>query len=201
MNEQGKASPRPVWRVDRIAHPMLSLLLARNNDDAVVFVAFANETGAAMTSLARYAAKLGARLTVDRGSSPARRQLLEYLAGRRREFDVDFALHGTEFQRDAWLALRRIPYGETRSYGEQADAIGRPSAVRAVGHANGDNPIPIIIPCHRVLGANGQLTGFGGGVDVKRWLLQLERNPAAAPAWRPRGKSARHSSEQLGLFS
>ena len=94
-------------------------------------------------------------------------------------FDVPLAPEGTAFQRDVWNALLRIPYGETTTYGQLAQTIGRPSAVRAVGAANGQNPIPIIIPCHRVIGSDGRLVGFGGGLNVKRFLLALER-PAAS---------------------
>ncbi|MBL4686568.1 MAG: methylated-DNA--[protein]-cysteine S-methyltransferase [Nannocystaceae bacterium] len=154
----------------------------------------------ALTSLSKFARRHNARLCVDSRDNPARRQLLEYLGGQRREFDLEVSLLGTEFQRKAWQALREIPFGQIRSYGEQARAIGRPTAVRAIGHANGDNPVPVIVPCHRVLGADGALTGFGGGVDVKRWLLALERTPGCPPAWRPKGSSPRHSQEQLGLF-
>jgi methylated-DNA-[protein]-cysteine S-methyltransferase len=103
-----------------------------------------------------------------------RRQLDDYLAGRRRDFDLPLDPVGTEFQRLCWQALQRIPYGETRSYSEQASTIGRPAAIRAVGRANHDNPIGVIIPCHRVIGANGSLTGYAGGLDMKRALLELE---------------------------
>jgi methylated-DNA-[protein]-cysteine S-methyltransferase len=102
------------------------------------------------------------------------RQLGEYFAGERRTFEIELDLGGTPFQRRVWNALREIPYGETRSYGEQANRIGAPDAVRAVGHANGQNPIAIVVPCHRVIGANGSLTGFGGGLENKRRLLDLE---------------------------
>ena len=103
-----------------------------------------------------------------------KRQLLEYLAGVRRVFDLPLAPRGTEFYRSVWRALEAIPYGETRSYRDIAQAVGRPKAVRAVGQANHNNPIPIIIPCHRVVGANGSLTGYGGGLDMKKHLLRLE---------------------------
>ncbi|HYU34991.1 MAG TPA: methylated-DNA--[protein]-cysteine S-methyltransferase [Thermoanaerobaculia bacterium] len=103
-----------------------------------------------------------------------RRQLDEYLAGRRRDFDLPLETGGTEFQRQCWEALLRIPYGETRTYGDMAREIGRPAAVRAVGQANHNNPIGVIIPCHRVIGADGSLTGYGGGLDMKRRLLELE---------------------------
>lgn len=101
-------------------------------------------------------------------------QLEEYFEGRRTSFDVPLAPVGTEFQRQAWDALVRIPFGETVSYGEQAEMLGDRNKARAVGAANGKNPIPIIVPCHRVVGSNGHLTGFAGGIDTKAWLLDHE---------------------------
>ena len=103
-----------------------------------------------------------------------RRQLGEYFAGERKDFDIALSLSGTEFQVAVLEALQGIPYGETTSYGAVAKLIGRPKAVRAVGAANGRNPIPIIVPCHRVIGSSGDLTGFGGGLDTKAALLRLE---------------------------
>ena len=103
-----------------------------------------------------------------------RRQLGEYFAGDRKDFDLPLALSGTEFQVSVLEALQEIPYGETTSYGVIAKRIGRPKAVRAVGAANGRNPIPIIVPCHRLIGSSGNLTGFGGGLDTKEALLRLE---------------------------
>lgn len=105
----------------------------------------------------------------------AAEQLDEYFDGHRRTFALPLDLVGTEFQVAAWKALADIPFGETRTYAQQADAIGRPSAVRAVGAANGRNPLSIVLPCHRVVGADGSLTGFAGGLDVKRQLLDHER--------------------------
>jgi len=102
-------------------------------------------------------------------------QLTEYFNGTRRTFDVSLLTPGTPFQQLTWGCLRSIPYGETRSYQQQAEAIGRPSAVRAVARANGDNRIAILIPCHRVIGKNGKLTGYGGGLWRKEYLLHLER--------------------------
>lgn len=102
------------------------------------------------------------------------RQLSEYFAGNRREFTLPLLLKGTPFQRRVWDALKTIPYGETRSYGELAKAIGSPKSCRAVGGANHRNPISIIVPCHRVVGASGSLTGYGGGLENKRFLLDLE---------------------------
>lgn len=108
-------------------------------------------------------------------------QLQAYFAGQR--FDFDFARDavGTPFQHDVWNALCEIPLGETLSYGELARRLGRPSASRAVGAANGANPLPIVVPCHRVIGSNGNLTGFGGGLPTKRWLLDHERRHAPRP--------------------
>ncbi|MGE5181579.1 MAG: methylated-DNA--[protein]-cysteine S-methyltransferase [Acidobacteriota bacterium] len=103
------------------------------------------------------------------------RQLDEYFAGKRRDFDLPLAPEGTAFQQRVWRELVKIPYGETWSYGELARAIGRPAAARAVGAANGKNPIAIIVPCHRVIGANGTLVGYGGGLPVKSWLLAHEQ--------------------------
>jgi len=105
----------------------------------------------------------------------AARQLHAYFAGSLRRFDLPLDLAGTEFQRRVWMELTRIPYGETRSYQDVARAVGAPNAVRAVGAANGANPIPIVVPCHRVIGAGGKLVGYGGGLPLKRRLLALER--------------------------
>ena len=102
-------------------------------------------------------------------------QLQQYFAGKRREFDAPLSPEGTPFQLQVWRALRGIPYGETLSYGELARRIRKPGAARAVGAANGDNPIAIIVPCHRVIGADGSLTGYGGGLGIKQKLLELER--------------------------
>jgi methylated-DNA-[protein]-cysteine S-methyltransferase len=104
----------------------------------------------------------------------AERQLREYFAGRRRSFELQLDLAGTPFQRSVWQALLTIPFGQTRTYGEIARQVGRPSASRAVGAANGQNPVAIVAPCHRVIGSTGALTGFGGGLEVKERLLRLE---------------------------
>ena len=105
----------------------------------------------------------------------AARQLAEYFDGTRKKFDLPLVMDGTAFQRRVWAALRDIPYGTTLSYGQLADRIGQPSASRAVGLANGRNPIGIIVPCHRVIGADGSLTGYGGGIDRKHYLLAHEQ--------------------------
>src|SRR5215211_6284820 len=111
----------------------------------------------------------------DEPFADAREQLGQYFAGERTEFDLPLATQGTDFERSVWAELERIPYGQTTSYGEIARRIGRPERARAVGAANGRNPISVIVPCHRVIGADGSLTGFGGGMSAKAWLLDHER--------------------------
>ena len=120
----------------------------------------------------------------------ARRQLSAYFAGTLQEFDLPLALQGTPFQQKVWNELRNIPFGQTWSYGELARRIGQPTASRAVGLANGKNPISVIVPCHRVIGANGKLVGYGGGLDRKTTLLQLEQ---------PGRREATSGSEELTL--
>ena len=127
-----------------------------------------------------------ARHRASDGCDRVARQLAEYFRGERRTFDLELAPAGTPFQLRAWQALQRIPFGATRSYREQATAIGNPAAARAVGAANGRNPIAIVVPCHRVIGKDGSLTGFGGGLPCKRWLLDheakvLARGPSVTP--------------------
>jgi methylated-DNA-[protein]-cysteine S-methyltransferase len=110
------------------------------------------------------------------------RQLREYLAGRLTAFDLPLAPEGTPFQQEVWRAVAAIPYGETRSYGAIARQINRHDAVRAVGAANGQNPLPIVIPCHRVIGSDGRLTGYGGGLPLKKRLLALESRQRSLPS-------------------
>jgi O-6-methylguanine DNA methyltransferase len=107
-------------------------------------------------------------------TAPAIKELQEYFDGKRREFTIPLDLRGTEFQKKCWRALLKIPYGKTRSYAQIAKAVNCPQGFRAVGMANHDNPIPIIVPCHRVLNSDGKLGGYGGGLDVKRKLLEME---------------------------
>jgi methylated-DNA-[protein]-cysteine S-methyltransferase len=114
----------------------------------------------------------------DAALADVRAQLEEYFAGKRMEFDLRLNPLGTPFQLKVWQALRAIPYGTTASYGQQARAVGDPGSARAVGLANGRNPISIIVPCHRVIGADGSLTGYGGGIEAKRWLLDHEAKHA-----------------------
>lgn len=117
----------------------------------------------------------------DRAFGQAAEQLDSYFAGELTDFDLELEMAGTAFQRRVWEALRTIPYGQTRSYGQIAHQIGAAGASRAVGLANGRNPIGIIVPCHRVIGANGSLTGYGGGLDRKRMLLDLEKQRTCPP--------------------
>jgi methylated-DNA-[protein]-cysteine S-methyltransferase len=114
----------------------------------------------------------------DAALAPVREQMNEYFAGERQAFEVRLNPFGTKFQKKVWRALREIPYGQTASYGETAIAIGEPGSARAVGLANGRNPISIIVACHRVIGADGSLTGYGGGIAAKRWLLDHEAKHA-----------------------
>lgn len=182
-----------MWRVDRFDHPALPLLLAHDEEGAVVYIGL----WAKLANLTAFARRHRARLEVDRrGHSATRTQLAEYLQGRRRAFKLRVRLLGSEFSRAAWESLPKIPYGRTISYGDQAEQIGSPKAVRAVGRANGANPIPLVLPCHRVVGASGDLTGFGGGVETKRWLLELERR-RKVPNWMPNTTAP---ALQLGLF-
>ncbi len=121
------------------------------------------------------------RVRADDAFDDVREQLAEYFAGTRTDFDLRLNLRGSAFQRRVWAALLEIPYGETTSYGAIAADLGMPGAARAVGLANGQNPVSIIVPCHRVIGANGSLTGYGGGLPAKRFLLSLEA--ASAGLW------------------
>ncbi|HVV08864.1 methylated-DNA--[protein]-cysteine S-methyltransferase [Amycolatopsis sp.] len=122
---------------------------------------------------------------VEGGLPQVAEQLQEYFARQRTEFELPLRLNGTPFQRTVWAALQEIPYGETISYGELAQHIGRPTASRAVGLANGKNPVSIVVPCHRVIGSTGDLTGYGGGIDVKRSLLHFEREASELSLFTP----------------
>ena len=143
------------------------------SDNGVRFVMFDND--AHPKQLQNFDIRHGSHPVLD----DALRQLREYLNGNRLKFELPLDLCGTEFQVEAWSSLARIPFGKTASYAQQAASIGRPTAVRAIGGANGRNPVAVVLPCHRVIGANGSLTGFGGGIEVKRWLLQHEQNVIA----------------------
>jgi len=139
--------------------------------DAIVAIWFEAEVADSPATLDRtIEAAAGEHAVLDR----AIEQLAEYFGGERTEFELPLAPQGAPFQQQAWLALREIPFGETITYGEQARRLGDPNKSRAVGAANGKNPIPIVVPCHRVVGANGHLTGYAGGLGTKAWLLDHE---------------------------
>ena len=152
--------------------PVGKLMLAGCDDHGLRYIAFQCGKGA-----------MAPRPEWRQSAAPFRvveRQLREYFQGKRTDFDLKLHPKGTPFQKAVWKALAAIPYGETRSYGEIAKAVGSPAAVRAVGLANGRNPLPIVVPCHRVIGARGQLVGYGGGLPVKQALLDREREVSAA---------------------
>lgn len=129
--------------------------------------------GESLTAIRKYDAA-DKNISGDRLAIEAEKQLREYFAGKRKKFDLPIAPHGTDFRQAVWRALMEIPYGETRSYGEIAAAVGKPSAQRAAGSAIGDNPLLIIIPCHRVIRSDGGLGGFSAGTEMKEFLLKLE---------------------------
>ena len=140
------------------------------DDEGVRCVSFGGEHGLRLPA--------GATVTPDPAHhvvAAALGQLREYLDGERTGFDLPLSLDGTEFQIAAWRALAEVPFGETSSYAAQAASIGRPTATRAVGAANGRNPVAIVLPCHRIVGSDGSLTGFAGGLETKKWLLAHER--------------------------
>ena len=177
------ASPRrleeaTVVRVDRIATPM-GLMLAAATEDALVMVEFVDRR-MLPTQVRRIRERLGAVFVPEPNAvlAAVAQALAEYFASELRDFALPLRPLGTPFQRDVWDALREIPYGATRSYADLARTVGRPSAVRAVGRANGMNALAIVIPCHRVVGADGRLVGYGGGLWRKQRLLDLERAAA-----------------------
>lgn len=171
----GASRDATVIRLTRIPTP-LGPLLAGATDEALALLEFVDRRKLE-TQLRRLTRGVDAVLVPGDNAVLERTagQLAEYFAGRRRVFDLPLRLDGTPFQRAVWEVLREIPYGETRSYGAQAAQLGRPESVRAVARANGDNRVAIVVPCHRVVGADGRLTGYGGGLWRKRWLLELER--------------------------
>ncbi len=159
----------------RISSPIGDLGLVVDESERLVRIAFlAGVDEPLPAALERYFDR-GDELVEDaaRGRR-ARAQLEQYFAGERREFDLELAPRGTEFQQRVWQDLLDIPAGQTRTYSEIARRLGRPGAARAVGRANATNPIPIIVPCHRVIGANGTLTGYAGGLEIKQGLLEIE---------------------------
>jgi methylated-DNA-[protein]-cysteine S-methyltransferase len=156
-------------RYSYVESPLGDLLVTRDDDG---LAGLCLPTG-------RYRQRVGDEWERDDDAfDDVRRELDEYFAGTLQDFTVPLSPHGSTFQKQVWQTLSEIPYGETTSYGKVAASIGHPDGARAVGVANGQNPIPIIVPCHRVIGADGSLTGYGGGLDAKRWLLDHEARHA-----------------------
>lgn len=160
--------------LDRVATPVGEVLLVTDGEGAVRALDFADYEDRMMRLLRRHAP--GAILAGGRAPERVRAAVEAYFGGDLQALDgLTVTTAGTDFQRSVWQALRAIPAGETRTYGQLAAAIGSPKAVRAAGLANGQNPVAVIVPCHRVIGANGTLTGYAGGLERKRWLLDHER--------------------------
>ena len=172
------AQSQDVIQTAKIATP-LGAMLAGATDDGICLLEFA-DTARVKKQSERLRKLLHAEILEGTNAhlEALRIQLNEYFAGKRKVFDFPLVMPGTPFQQAAWKALRTIPYGETVSYQEEAERIGRPTAIRAVARANGDNPISIVIPCHRVIGKNGKLVGYGGGLWRKEKLLALEQEHA-----------------------
>ena len=155
----------------RFPTPLGPMLAAVDDDGALVALHFSSDDGDAAAGLSAH----GADVVWDEARCDApRRQVEEYFRGERTAFELPVAPRGSDFQRRVWAELARIPYGRTVSYGELARRVGRPGAARAVGRANATNPIPVVLPCHRVVGADGTLTGYAGGMERKERLLALE---------------------------
>ena len=165
--------------IDEIESPAGPLAFAVNEDGALVRLHFVESVyGRVMEEDLQdegYTVE-----TDETRTASVRKELAEYVSGRRKTFDVPLAFAGSEWQKAVWMELTRIPFGETRSYGEIADSLGRPGAARAVGRANASNVLPVVVPCHRVIAADGTLGGFNGGRHLKERLLEHERNVLAA---------------------
>lgn len=171
-----KKTQPEAFTLDRIATPVGEVLLVTDADGAVRAFDFADYEARMMKLLARHYGE--ARLVEGCAPAPVRNAVAAYFDGDLTALDgLVVKTGGTDFQRAVWAALRTIPAGRTWSYGQLAQAIGKPAAVRAVGLANGANPVGVIVPCHRVVGANGTLTGYAGGLERKRWLLAHEASP------------------------
>ena len=166
-------TPPETLTLDRVATPVGEVLLVTDGEGAVRALDFADYETRMLRLLGRHSP--GFALVEGRAAEPVRRAVEAYFSGDVRALDgVVVKTGGTAFQKAVWAALRAIPAGETRSYGQLAAAVGSPKAVRAAGLANGQNPVAVIVPCHRVIGANGTLTGYAGGLERKRWLLAHE---------------------------
>ena len=165
--------------VDEIESPAGPLAFAVNEDGALVRLHFVESDYG--PGLEEDLEDEGYAVEADEiRTAGARREMSEYISGRRKTFDVPLAFAGSVWQKAVWMELTRIPFGETRSYGQIADTLGRPGAARAVGRANASNVLPVVVPCHRVIAADGTLGGFNGGLHLKERLLEHERNVLAA---------------------
>ncbi|HMK63314.1 MAG TPA: methylated-DNA--[protein]-cysteine S-methyltransferase [Acidimicrobiales bacterium] len=151
----------------------IGTLVLEADDDVLLAIRLPGSRPRPPGAARRVTSRTGTRRT-STALSATRRQLEEYFAGRRRRFDIPLSVSGTDFQCDVWRSLAEIPYGAVVSYAELAEMVGRPTAFRAVGQANGANPIPIVLPCHRVVATGGRIGGYGGGLPMKRRLLALE---------------------------
>lgn len=170
----GDHGPEPPMTAGRIASPLGEIVAVVDRHGALVYLDFDDNSGPTQSPGAH--AWQGHPLSWDNGRvRPVGEQIAEYFAGRRRKFTFALAPIGNEFYREVWRQLVQIPYGMTISYGELARRVGRPGAARAVGRANGSNPIAVVVPCHRVIGADGKLTGYSGGIERKAALLALEQ--------------------------
>ena len=146
-------------------------IYAAQNHEGLVYIGLGDS---GYKNLVAYARKISDQPRIVPSVVDATSQIEAYLAGKRRDFNLPLDIRGTDFQREVWRILQKIPYGQTKSYAEIAIELGRPNAARAVGGACGANPVPLVIPCHRVLASNGGLGGYGGGLEWKEWLLALE---------------------------
>jgi methylated-DNA-[protein]-cysteine S-methyltransferase len=168
------SQPPQLTHVSILSSPVGPLRLAATNEGLVGIYFSPFTHGPSEREMSAWREDDGGAGAASRSLTATRAQLTEYFAGTRTAFDLPLAPRGTPFQLEVWMALRAIPYGEVISYGELARRVGDPKASRAVGAANGRNPLSIVVPCHRVIGSGGALTGFGGGIENKRWLLTHE---------------------------
>jgi methylated-DNA-[protein]-cysteine S-methyltransferase len=165
----------PIFYLERVLAPCGDMLIATDDEEILCLLHWGNGEAGVRPFLCRQCGRSDVRLEARRSASGVRRALEAYLAGDLRAIDtVRVKARGTPFQQEVWAALRTIPAGRTMSYGALASHLNCPKAVRAVGVANGSNPIAVVVPCHRVIGADGSLTGYGGGLERKRWLLEHE---------------------------
>ena len=175
MNPTHTNQKRPTIFYAYMETPIGKLLVA-SSEKGLVRIMFPHEEKADLVSLLKKEYPEETLVEDPEKNLLVIKQIKEYFDGSRTVFSLPLDIRGTEFQKSVWEALKKVPYGETSSYGEIACSIGKPKAARAVGNANRKNPIPIVIPCHRIIGSDGSMTGFGGGIPLKKKLLELERH-------------------------